>query len=58
MHRDVGAAFFPDTPAGYKGIDLFRLPIDEAIPVTSSLTLGGGESLDYEAAEDWQALDL
>jgi hypothetical protein len=57
LHGDVGAAFRPDTPDGYKHIKLFRLPIDEAIPVTSSWALGGGDYLDYEAAEDWQALD-
>ena len=56
LHGDVGAAFFPDTPGGYKGIKLFRLPIDEAIPVTSSWAIGGGDYLDFEAAEDWQAI--
>ncbi len=44
---DVGAAFMPDTPDGYKGFKLHRLSIDEPIPVESSYALGGGEYLDF-----------
>jgi hypothetical protein len=41
---DVGAAFWPDTPEGYRELfALFRLPIDEPIAVESSYMLGGGE---------------
>jgi hypothetical protein len=44
---DVGAAFWPDTPGGYRAFRLRQLPIDEPIPVESSYMLGGGEYLDY-----------
>ena len=35
LHGDAGAAFCPDTPEGYRRFKLFRMPIDEAIPVES-----------------------
>ena len=57
LHGDVGAAFYPDTPERYGNIKLVLLPIDEAIPVTSSWTIGGDEYLKFDAVEDWQALD-
>jgi hypothetical protein len=57
LHGDVGAAFFPDTPEGYGNIKLFLLPIDEAIPVTSSWTIGGDEYLDFDEVQEWQAMD-
>ncbi len=53
LHGDVGAAFMPDTPDGYGNITLFLLPIDEAIPVESSYTLGGGEYLDFDNTRPW-----
>ena len=53
VHGDVGAAFWPDTPEGYGKFKLFRLPIVEAVPVESSIMLGGGEYLDTEHAELW-----
>jgi hypothetical protein len=53
LHGDVGAAFMPDTPEGYSNIKLFMLPIDEAIPVESSYTLGGDEYLDFDDVADW-----
>ena len=53
VHGDVGAAFWPDTPEGFRQFKLFRLPIDEAIPVESSYMLGGGEYLDIEHAGPW-----
>ena len=52
---DVGAAFWPDTPEGYGDFRLFRLPIEEAIPVESSYILGGGEYLSFDRAELWRA---
>jgi hypothetical protein len=57
LHGDVGAAFFPDMAYGYEAMKLFRLPIGDAIPVTSSWTIGGDERLDFEAVEEWEALD-
>jgi hypothetical protein len=53
---DIGAAFWPDTPEGYESFKLFRLPIDEAIPVESSYMLGGGEYLDFEHVRSWTEL--
>jgi hypothetical protein len=53
LHGDVGAAFWPDTPDGFRQFKLFRLPIDEAIPVVSSTMLGGGEYLDFDKTEPW-----
>jgi hypothetical protein len=53
LYGDVGAAFWPDTPEGYRRFKLFRLPIEEAIPVESSYMLGGGEYLDTDHAEPW-----
>jgi hypothetical protein len=44
---DVGAAFWPDTPAGYGDFELHALPIDEPIPIQCSTMLGGGEYLDF-----------
>lgn len=44
---DVGAAFWPASPAGYGDLKLHQLRIDEPVPVESSYTLGGGEYLDY-----------
>jgi hypothetical protein len=55
LHGDVGAAFWPDTPEGFRQLSLFRLPIEEAIPVVSSFTIGGGDYLDTEHAESWRA---
>ena len=56
LHGDVGAAFWPDTPDGYKDFNLFLMPIDEAIPVDSSYMLGGGEYLDFDHVEPWTEL--
>jgi hypothetical protein len=53
LHGDVEAAFWPDTPEGYQRFKLFRLPIDEAISVQCSYTLGGGEYLDFANGELW-----
>ena len=53
LNGDIGAAFWPDTPEGYEAFKLFRLLVDEAIPVESSYMLGGGEYLDTEHAELW-----
>jgi len=53
VNGDVGAAFWPDTPEGYGDFRLFRLPIEEAIPVESSTMLGGGEYLSFDRAELW-----
>jgi hypothetical protein len=53
LHGDVGSAFWPDTPGGYRQFKLFRLPIEEAIPVETSYMLGGGEYLDTKHAELW-----
>jgi hypothetical protein len=44
---DVGAAFWPDSPAGYGDLKLRELPIDKPVPVDASYTLGGGEYLDF-----------
>lgn len=49
---DVGAAFWPDTPEGYGDFKLFRLPIDEPIPIECSYMLGGGEYLDFARVEE------
>ena len=57
LHGDVGAAFFPDTPKGYAHFKLFLLPIDEAIPVTSSWMIGGDEYLNFGRVEDWHGID-
>jgi hypothetical protein len=32
LHGDVGAAFFPDVPEGYRNIKPFLLPFDEPGP--------------------------
>ena len=56
LHGDVGAAFWPDTPAGYGTFKLFLLPSDEAIPVESSYMLGGGEYMDFNNARPWTEL--
>jgi hypothetical protein len=53
LNGDIGAAFWPDTEEGYEAFKLFRLPVNEAIPVESSYMLGGGEYLDTEHAEPW-----
>jgi hypothetical protein len=53
LHGDVGAAFWPDTEEGYGGFRLFRLPVEEPIPVECSLTIGGGEYLNFAQAEAW-----
>jgi hypothetical protein len=53
LHGDVGAAFWPDTPEGYGNFRLFRLPVDQPIPVECSLTIGGGEYLSFAQAEAW-----
>ena len=53
LHGDVGAAFVPDTPDGYGSLTLFRLPIAEAMPVTCSYAIGGGEYLSLAHAEAW-----
>jgi hypothetical protein len=53
LHGDIGAAFWPDTPDGYRRFKLLRLPIDEAIPVECSCMVGGGEELDFAKAEPW-----
>jgi len=53
LHWDAGAAFCPDTPEGYDTIKLFCLPIDTPIAIECSFTLGGGEYLDTEAAQEW-----
>jgi hypothetical protein len=53
LHGDVGAAFWPDTPDGYRAFKLFLLPIDEPIQVESSFSLGGGEYLNFFQAEAW-----
>ena len=47
LHGDVGAAFWPDTPEGYPHFQLFRLPIDEPIPIPGFCIVGGGEYLDF-----------
>jgi hypothetical protein len=44
---DVGAAFWPDTPGGYRDFKLHELRIDEPIPVECSYMLGGGDYLDF-----------
>ena len=56
LHGDIGAAFWPDTPEGYGRFKLFRLPIDEAIPVECSCMLGGGEWMDFEHVKPWAEL--
>ena len=53
LHGDVGDAFVPDTPDGYGLLTLFRLPIAEAMPVTCSYAIGGGEYLSLAHAEAW-----
>lgn len=53
LHGDVGAAFMPVTPEGYEDFKLFRLPVEEAIPVECSYMLGGGEYLDTEHPAPW-----
>jgi hypothetical protein len=56
VNGDIGAAFWPDTPEGYGTFTLFRLPLDEAIPVECSIMLGGGEYLDLANARPWTEL--
>jgi hypothetical protein len=53
LHGDVGAAFWPATPEGFRRLRLYLLPIREAVPIDSSYTLGGGENLDFAHAESW-----
>lgn len=53
VNGDVGAAFWPDTPEGYRHIKLFELPIDEPVPVETSYMLGGDEFLEFAKAEAW-----
>jgi hypothetical protein len=53
LHGDIGAAFWPDTPEGFGLFKLFRLPIEEAIPIVCEYSVGGGEYLDYGHAEAW-----
>lgn len=48
---DVGAAFWPDTPAGYRDFKLHRLRIDEPIPIQCSYMLGFGDYLDF--GKEW-----
>ena len=50
LHGDFGATLMPVTPEGYKHVGLFRLPVEEAIPVECTYVLGGGEYLDIEHA--------
>jgi hypothetical protein len=50
---DVGAAFWPSTPDGYRTIRPFLLPVDEPIPIVTSYMLGGGEYLDLYHAPPW-----
>ena len=52
-HGDIGAAFVPATPEGLGHITLFRLPIDDEIPIECSYILGGGEYLNVAQAEAW-----
>jgi hypothetical protein len=56
LHGDVGAAFWPDTPEGYGHFKLFRLPIDEPIPIPAFCIVGGGEHLDVDNARPWTEL--
>jgi hypothetical protein len=56
LHGDIGAAFWPDTPDGFRNIKLFAIPIDEPIPVEASYMLGGGEYLDLDHAQTWTNL--
>jgi hypothetical protein len=53
LHGDVGAAFWPDTPEGYRRFKLFRIRIDDPIPVECSYTLGGGKYLNVAGAAMW-----
>jgi hypothetical protein len=53
LHGDVGAAFSPEMADLYFQIKRFRLPVEEAIPVECSYTVGGGEYLDTEHAGPW-----
>ncbi len=56
LHGDIGAAFWPDTPEGYGGFKLFRLPIEEAIPVECSCMVGGEEEMDFDNVRPWTDL--
>ena len=56
LHGDVGAAFFPDTPDGYRAFKLFTLPVDEPVPIVTSYCVGGGEYLDFDEVKPWTAL--
>jgi hypothetical protein len=57
LHGDIGAAFWPDTPDGYRQFKLFRLPIEDAIPVECSCMVGGGEYLDFAKAAPWTEIN-
>jgi hypothetical protein len=52
LHGDVGAAFWPDTPDGFRQIKVSKLPIDEALPIECSYELGGDEYLDFDQADE------
>jgi hypothetical protein len=53
LHGDVGAAFFPSTPDGYRHFRLFTLPVEEPIPVIACGSVGGEDYLDFTKAEAW-----
>jgi hypothetical protein len=53
VHGDVGAAFWPDTPEGFRRLKLSRLPVDDEIPVECSYFLGAGEYLNFGASGSW-----
>jgi hypothetical protein len=53
VHGDVGAAFWPETPEGFGRLKLFRLPVDDGIPVECSYMLGGGEYLNFRPDGSW-----
>ena len=52
LHGDVGAAFWPATPEGYRRFTLFRLPVASPIRF-SALPYGRGEELELGKAERW-----
>ena len=56
LHGDVGAAFWPDTTEGYGRFQLFRLPVEEPIPVACFCIVGGGEYLDFKAVKPFADL--
>jgi hypothetical protein len=53
LHGDFGAAFVPDTEEGYEDFKLFRLPVEEAIPIECCCAVVGGDYLDTEHAAPW-----